>query len=491
MLFLLTIFFLLWLARTAKNVLFWVYLWQLKEYHIKRFIDHFRTTKGRETLLSCFNIAKLCLLALYYFNIIIAFALVPLVYAVESLKFIKDLRKKRVLKPVFTVKTIALLSFSLFLEIAIVFLVFGQIDKTIWLSVLLFPLALLITDIFTPLIVSSVVLIFQPMAWIQRKKMLAKAGEKINQFKNLTVIGIAGSYGKTSTKEFLYEILSFKFRVLKTKKNINAEIGIAKTILDELKPEYQILIAEIGAYERGKIKEVCGIIKPKIGILTGINEQHMATFGSQENIIKAKHEITDCSKISFEKDKIDLKAENIIVEKECLLFDIQGINFKVNVLGAHNIENILLATKVAQELGMTLEEISKACLKIKPEQGGMKIIRREKPLIIDSSYSANSTGVIADLDYLKIYEGKKAVVMPCLIELGKSSKEVHQRIGKKLAEVCDRAIITTKECFGIILKECDKAVYIENPGEIIKNIKEFDVILLEGRVPKDVVKIWE
>ena len=88
---------------------------------------------------------------------------------------------------------------------------------------------------------------------------------------------------------------------------------------------------------------------------------------------------------------------------------------------------------------------------------------------------------------MNIYQGKKAVVMPCLIELGKAAKEVHQRIGKKLAQVSDLAIITAKECFETIKKECPQAVFSENPQEIVEKLKGFNAILLEGRISPEII----
>ena len=153
---------------------------------------------------------------------------------------------------------------------------------------------LLIFDILTPAIISAIVLIFQPISVFEKYRLIKKAKNKRKKFSNLLVIGITGSYGKTSTKEFLYTILVEKFgkdKVLKTKEHQNSEVGISNCILKELNETYEIFIVEMGAYNIGGIKLLCNIAQPKIGILTGINEQHMATFGSQENIIKAKFEL--------------------------------------------------------------------------------------------------------------------------------------------------------------------------------------------------------
>ena len=300
---------------------------------------------------------------------------------------------------------------------------------------------------------------------------------------------MTGSYGKTSTKEFLATILSEKFRVLKTKEHQNSEIGIAQCILDELSFQHEIFIVEMGAYNKGGIKLLCDIIQPKIGVLTGINEQHMATFGSQENIIKTKYELIE----SLPHDGMAFfNAQN----KYCL--ELYGKTIiKKRLYGQDAVspdaENLVGAKAVAKELGMSDEEIAKGCANIKPWPQIQKGINGIN--IIDATYSANPNGVMADLEYLTLRfpQGKKIIVMPCLIELGKASKEVHQRIGKKIGEVCDLAIITTKDRFSEIQAGAPNAVFIENPKEIVEKIKTFcgpgDVVLLESRVPGRLVNL--
>ena len=468
-----------WFLIFIKLLVFWIWLWQLKEYHVSRFKAHFETQKIRKFLFSFHGIRY----------------------------------------PELTLKVAVILTIGIFVGFFFLLFIFSFTDY-------LFYIFLLISIILAPITISFLILLFQIPANILIKRILEQAKRKMEEFspcggspvegKDLTVIGIAGSYGKTAVKEFLSEILSERFNVLKTKKNINAEIGIAKTILNELRPEHQIFIAEIGAYERGKIRQVCEIINPKIGILTGINEQHLSTFGSLENIKKAKNEILECSEIKVDYNNLDLTATDIVVGKEFVSFKVDEVDFKINLLGEHNIDNILLAAFCAKKLGMSLEEISRACLRIKPEQGGIKFLKRNglTPLepeprkrlvrspsgdlaltgltILDASYSANPDGVIADLDYLKVYSGSKIIVMPCLIELGKESKEIHKKIGQKIAEVCDFAIITTKDYFKEIKGENKNVFLIENPEDIIAKVRELSnqeaIILLEGRVPH---LIWD
>jgi len=411
---------------------------------------------------------------------------------------------------------------------------------------------LLAFDIITPLIVSAIIFIFQPLAVLGRNRIIKKAKKKRAEARDLLVIGITGSYGKTSTKEFLATILSEKFNILKTKEHQNTEIGVSQCILNDLQPKHEIFICEMGAYKRGEIKLLGDITKPKIGILTGINEQHLATFGSQENIVKAKYELIEslpedglaifngdnpyCFELyrktlikkivyglqsSISGKPPDIWAHNVKTEKDFVTFKTyskdDSADFKVNVFGAQNVLNILGAVAVAKELGMGLEEIARACRKIESGQSGMQLKKGINGFnIIDATYSANPNGLISHLEYLKIWPGKKVIIMPCLIELGKVSKEVHKRIGQKIGEVCDLAIITTKERFKEIkdgasekgMKD-ENVLFLENPKEIFKKIKSFcresaeasphlsprsasprsvgDVVLLESRVPKELV----
>lgn len=452
--------------------------------------------------------------------------ILTILYFVESLKFIIDIVRRKAKKPVFTSKIILLASVSVICEILFIILSFNRIKVFYW-----FVFWFLIVDILTPLIISLLVLIFQPHTVFMRYRIINKAKQKRAKFPKLLVIGVTGSYGKTSVKEFLAAILEKKYpgKVLKTKEHQNSEMGISQCILNDLNSAHEIFVVEMGAYNKGGIKLLCDIVNPKIGILTGINEQHMATFGSQENIIKTKFELINSlpsdgtailnwdnkliaksrlSKIKIIKysagKKADIWAENIAVGKDFVSFrgvskDGDAADFRANVSGEHNILNILGATAGAKFLGLSLPEIAKTCAEITNQAGAMKLKRGIHGLnIIDSTYSANPDGVISALEYLKIWPARKVIIMPCLIELGKSSKEIHKKIGEKISEICDLAIITTKDRLKEIkegamirgMKE-ENILFEENPRKILEKIKnfckEYDVVLLESRVPKELI----
>jgi UDP-N-acetylmuramoyl-tripeptide--D-alanyl-D-alanine ligase len=484
----------LWFLRESKAVLFWIYLWQLKEYHTGRFIDHFRTAKGKNLLFNKLSILKIVFIPVFFVLPVLVFFALTFIYIAEGVKFGLDFFRKKIKRPVFTKKTILLITIGLVLEfLFLLFLAGFSPDNIVTIA-----FCLLVFDVFTPLIVSIIVLLFQPLAVLSRNQLIRKAKGKRGKFKDLLVIGITGSYGKTSTKEILAAILSEKFKVSKTKEHQNSEVGISQCILQELKPEHEVFVVEMGAYNRGGIKLLAEIVKPDIGILTGINEQHMATFGSQDNIIKAKYELIE----ALPNDGVAFfNAKNPYCVK---LY--QKTKIKKQLYGQEasfpGEENILGAMAVARELGMTEEEISRAVAKIENKFGGIKFKKGINGLkIIDATYSANPTGIMAHLEYLKTFPGKKIIVMPCLIELGRAAIEVHQRIGKKIGEVCDLAIITTKDRFkeiqvGAQMVEVRprpvEIVFIEEPKNILEKIKSFagerDVVLLESRVPDFLIK---
>jgi UDP-N-acetylmuramoyl-tripeptide--D-alanyl-D-alanine ligase len=526
----------LWFIWMLKYVLFWLYLWQLKEYHIGRFIDHFRTHKGKKLLFSFEQIFKLVLLIFLFLNkdlFSFIFSIALLFYLAESVLFFRGILNKSFKKPKRTFKILFLTVVS-FLAVILFSVWVSKLNDNPQLA------WLLLFDILTPLIISVIVLVSQPFFVVIRSIKLKKAQDKLEKIKSLSglkVIAITGSYGKTSTKEFLSTILSKKFKVLSTKEHQNSEVGIAKCILEDLKPSHQVFIAEVGAYNKGKVKEVCSMLKPKIGIVTGVNEQHLALFGSLKNLLSAegggelaqallddgtlivngdnKYCLNLYKKFDGNKkfyslsNKIlssDIWSDSITVHKDYISFlaiDKGGnlSHFDAKVLGKQNVQNFLAAILVAKELGMNFGEIADACKKIRQEQAGMVLRHNKRGIdIVDSSYSANPDGVFADLEYLSIFPNKKVIVMPCLIELGKKSSEIHEKIGRRIGEVCDLAIITSKDKFKELKKGMMAAgmrekniLLCDKPQEIYSAItvlcKSGDAVLLEGRVPAGLINL--
>lgn len=511
----LTIF--LWFVHAVRRTFFLLYFWQLKEYRLDRFLSSAKENRGIVFPKIIFFPALLWVSFFlaegngldYLWQIITVLFYILFGFISLILLFLRKWRW-----PKFTFK-MTVLCVLVFLTEIILLLVCAE-------NFLIFVLTL---DIFLLLFISFFIAVFQLPVFLAKSAIEKKAARKIQNAGNLIVVGITGSFGKTSTKEFLYAILSKKYNCLKTEGNINTKIGIARFVLKNLKPEHQIFICEMGAYRKGEIKNICQMVKPKIGVITGINQQHLDLFGSQENIVKAKFELIDAlldagtaifnwdndivrSKVKVlrqnhkaifcsTKEKIGIWSEDVVTGKDEISFKVfsktdKPCELKLSLLGGQNVINVLMAVACAKELGASMREIRSGAQTIRPEQGGMKLHRSKNGFyIIDSSYSANPDGVMAALEYLKIWPKKKILVMPSLIELGAASSEIHKNIGQAINQVCDLAIITTKEHFADIADNKGKVFLIENAVDIAHKIKQFasegDVVLLEGRVPAKLV----
>ena len=529
--------FFLYLIAIERRLLFYLWFWQIKQYYIKRVVAEIREGKW-QIIFPKITLLKLALLFAFLFStsffllgaIIIIFLFFGIYLFENLLNFYQKNKRIKLPKPTF--KNLPLFVASHLFILGIIFYCLFLQPKTSFLDPVFF---LVLIDIFLFFEVALIVFLFLLGEWAYRKVIIYLATRKIKKMKNLITIGITGSYGKTSTKEILYFILSKKFKAKRTPGHLNTDPAIARFILKNIQPDDEVFIVEMAAYSKGEIIPTCKMTQPKIGIISGVNEQHLSLFKTMENLLSAEggweliqslpkeglvilngnnkycqdtyHKIKSLRKrITFAKYKespstiqFDLVADNIEIGKQSLKFDIffgeEKATFMANLVGQHHIENILLAVMCAKELGFSLKEIAEIVKEIPQEIGSMRLIKTKDGLnVIDATYSANPDGVLSALEYLKVWKGRKAVVMPCLIELGEKAKEIHQKIGKKIAEICDFACVTTSDFFQDIQKgalengmQKEKIVFISDPDLIYQKLKNFDqeedIILLEGRVP--------
>lgn len=524
----------LWLIKLIKSVFFHVYLWQLKEYRLDRYLDYLRTAEAKRIYLSkkvlikiilCFS-SFLALFIVFYSNLFSLFVL--LIFIWDSYSISRELKKRGFLRPQLTLKSCLILLTSLFcfLSATIFFAYLTLIKSTIY-----FALLLLLFDLFLPFGIFLIFIIINPITNLRKKQIISQAKNKILSCKNLIVIGITGSYGKSSTKEILAQILSTKFKVLKTPKNTNTEIGVAKIILKELKPEHEVFVVEMGAYKIGEIKAICDLVKPQTGILTAIIEQHLALFGSLENIISAKFELIEnlsangtailnldnqnilenSTKYKINKlfysiiKSADIYAENIIVSPQNLKFNLvlgkEKIAIESQLLGKHNVSNLLASAAAAIKLKMSLDEISQAISFIKPIDKTLNLVKGlNNSILIDDTYNANPEGIISALEYLDVYKEKnKILIFSAMYELGAKAVEAHQRIAKIMAQTCDQVYIINPNFAEILKKsmiaeglDSKKIIIEENKSKIVNiltnSINSDSVILFEGRGPEKILE---
>ena len=377
---------------------------------------------------------------------------------------------------------------------------------------------------------------------------LFSAKKRIKTFQP-KVIGITGSYGKTSTKYILHQILSQKFNTLMTPDSYNTPMGICKVIRGELTAEHEIFIVEMGAYKHGDIRELCNLASPQIGILTAVGPQHLERFKSIENIAKTKYELIEslppdglavfncdneiCAGLADKREhdgnpvrryatepfpvggfclgvssglprpyteRAELTATNIQHTDEGLTFTIHTsvgtTEIRTQLLGRHNVSNILAATAVATECGMTLEEIRVAIANVAPVPHRLQLTASEGNVtIIDDSFNANPVGAKAALEVLtEIQGGKKVLVTPGMVELGEREYEENKRLGEHAADVCDLVILVGPRRTTPILDGLKAAQYPNQQIIVALNLEEVkqhlatqmksgDVVLFENDLP--------
>ncbi len=294
----------------------------------------------------------------------------------------------------------------------------------------------------------------------------------LKNHKNLKVVGITGSYGKTTTKFILTRILSEKYNTLCTPQSFNTPMGVVRTVREHLKPQTEIFVCEMGAKNIGDIKEICDIVEPDYGIITSVGAQHLETFKTVDNVFKTKFELARESKnkvfVNGDSKEIadrinnenyttygtnyrfNYTAENISYGRNGSEFDLllgdQTVRLNSRLLGLHSIINITGAAGLAYELGVSSADIQYAVASLKPTEHRLEL----KPyingsLVIDDAYNANPEGCIEAVNVLGSFEGMtKVIVTPGLIELGDREYDCNYTLGLEAAKKCDIIIFVGK-----------------------------------------------
>lgn len=432
---------------------------------------------------------------------------------------------KKAKKPlVYTNRAKRLFAIELFIFAAVAVCVYLNTDFIIFIVIASVIIYLL------PLFMLLAVLIAYPIEMLIQRKFFIEAQNKIRGMKNLKVIGITGSYGKTSTKYFVQTILSEKYNTIMTPESYNTPMGITRVIREQLKDEHEVFVCEMGARYVGDIKTLCKLAGPSIGILTSIGKQHLETFKGIENVVKTKYELIEAlpadgtaifngdneyirefakkTKLETLVYGIENSEDNIFIRATDILNTKQGLKFRINgdngfyfecqtaLLGKHNISNILAAVCVALKLGLTQQQIKTGIMKIKPVPHRLEIVPTNNGVtVVDDAFNSNPVGAKEALEAIKELEGgNKIIITPGMIELGAAEFEENRKFGEKIAECCDYAILVgTKRSKPILdgLKSKgfpeDRIFVSENLDKATamlgKIVKSGDVVLFENDLP--------
>lgn len=353
------------------------------------------------------------------------------------------------------------------------------------------------------------------------------ARRKLLSQKGLIRIGITGSYGKTSVKQFLGTILEEKYSVLITPKSFNTPMGVTRAIRERLLLSHQVFIGEMGARHVGDIRELCRLVKPEIGILTSVGPQHLDTFRTLERVTKTKYELIDAlpdggqsffaddgaisrrlydrtlkpkTLIALSPGDADVWCENISVSPEGSTFtlclrDGEHLRVDTRLLGEHNIQNILLAAAVAKSLGLSGRQILRGIRRIEPVKSRMELIKVPNSYtIINDGFNANPISAKAALDVLSMFPKRRIIVTPGMVELGAEEAAFNKAFGSQIATTADIAIIVGKKRVQPILdglREAgfpQEAVYrvdsLEESTKVLqKLVRKDDTVLYENDLP--------
>ncbi len=359
-------------------------------------------------------------------------------------------------------------------------------------------------------LISLSVLLTEVPAQIKRRRIIRLAKKHLAQSK-AQIIGITGSYGKTTTKEFLYEILSKKFKVAKTDANMNTDVGIALSILKNVGPDTDFFIAEMGAYTRGEIEKACRVAPPKYGILTAIGNQHLVLFGSHERLLDAKKELLKAvspkGRIYLNrtiKDRSVLargivapitqysvlgKADVMVKKSGKNIYEVvykkKRVVISVNLQTPYTLENLLPCIALALDLGMKEKDIQNSLKTLKTplnklsQQKGLK----NSLLILDTANSSVD-GFLSAIDLLSSAKGsKRIVVSKGIIELGNQKEPSYKKILSTLQKK-GVSLYTTDRLFRSLDKG-NAVQFFEDEAFISKHLSasltKNTTVLLEGR----------
>lgn len=301
-----------------------------------------------------------------------------------------------------------------------------------------------------------------------------KAKAKLQSMPNLKIVGVTGSYGKTSTKHYLHRILSEHYDTLMTPGSFNTTLGVVRTINEQLKPYNEVFIVEMGAKQKGDVKEICNLVHPSISIVTAVGPQHLETFKTIENVRDTKFEIVDSlpadgvAVLNNDFEQIANRPVNnaktirygVANQTGCnytakdIKYSANGTTFTVcygdesfeistALVGECNISNLIAAVAVAIELKVPIDKIKYAISQIEQVEHRLNVKRLPGGLtIIDDAFNSNPSGSRMALDVLAMMkDGKRIVITPGMIELGESQFELNEAFGQHMAHCADLALI--------------------------------------------------
>lgn len=445
---------------------------QQNSYRNDRYMRWLRVSGDTTTIMRMFSMLVLFVSLMSVIPYKVAMYLILLVSAVSFGKLFTAKYKKPL---VFTKRVWRILSTMSMLTVVIV-LALSYFFKNADIMTILYmqSVALLALFVGSHIVVLFANTILSPVEKSINRKYYNEAAKILSQMPDLKIIGITGSYGKTSTKHYLHRILSEKYDVLMTPGSFNTTLGVIRTVREHLKPYNEVFIVEMGAKQPGDIKEICDLVHPSIGIVTAVGEQHLESFKTVENVQRTKFELVDslpADGLAVVNDDFQYVANRKVNNVKCIryavnatgetAFTVKNIKYdefgttftvvhgeyelllRTKLVGECNISNLTAAVIVALKLGVPEEKIRYAVEKIEQVEHRLNLKRTPGGVtIIDDAFNSNPTGSAMAMDVLARFDqGQRIVITPGMIELGERQFELNKSLGGKIAVCADVAII--------------------------------------------------
>lgn len=441
---------------------------QQNSYFPSRYIKWLYDSYFTRFLLLTFIFCALSLVVKY--DILYSLIIISIYFVAQIFVAVFD-RKKSIKRLVITARVRRLYTAALLIQFALFFV---TISAENMVRGGLFS-ALILLSVFSPMLTLMSWAITYPIEKLISALYIADAKRKLKGVPNLRVIGVTGSYGKTSTKFILSRILSEKYNVLVTPQSYNTPMGVVKTIREGLRARTQIFVCEMGAKNIGDIKEICDIVNPTDGIITSVGPQHLETFKTIQNVFNTKFELYDACRKNGGKVYVNLNSRHIsenLNGKECVGYSLdqgstyakdisytrEGSTFTIvfangeeitvstKLLGKHNVLNIVGSAAIAFDLGLTASEIRFAISSLEPTEHRLELKNFVAgSLMIDDAYNANPEGCVEAVNVLANFKDmKKVIITPGLVELGDKEYDFNYNLGLAAAKVCDYIILVGK-----------------------------------------------
>jgi len=385
---------------------------------------------------------------------------------------------------------------------------------------------MLANSYFLPwILIYPMALITSPIENIVKQRFITEAKNILKEHTGMKIIGITGSYGKTSTKNVVGAILSEQWNTLITPASYNTPMGITRTIREYLKPIHEIFVCEMGADHVGDIEDLMNFVEPSVGIVTSIGPQHLATFKTQDNIIREKmlmieklpkdglgilnydneyirnYNITNPVKIltyGIRNSKVDYFAKDISYSMNgshfTLVHENEEISFETKLLGELNILNILSAIIVARYFGEDWQHIQRAVKQMKQIEHRLEQKRIHGRMFIDDAFNANPAGAHMALEVLSLMEGKRFIITPGMIDLGTQQEKQNRAFGADMKGKVDEVILVGERQTASIYEGLKLSGFDMNCVQVVDKVQEAfqyvyahatskDTILLENDLP--------